>query len=545
MGDLGEPLFAAEEESIIDMSLGLKADGDTLDESLMSTMLPPSAAESTLGDSRCSQNGMTISYPRTVSAFRLLEEEDDDDDEVFCGPPSDAEESGVWELRSLEVWGIGLVEPNKRRQPNNRTGAGANPGQGVRAAGQGGEGGEARAQDGTQQGQGGAAANPVSQVRGNFLIQPRGDMEGDNQKFICVFPIGLEDDQEFCLVKRILGKAGNNMRRIAEECAAKIRLRGIGSGFLEGSDGREANMPLQLNVSCTDFESYSGAVTRVETLLKDLYKHYRRYARSKGMEVPDVKVSLEEVRRDDLDLDLLTQKAQRTSSQRERDRRARELERRAQREGAAGVAPRREHSRERRGDGDDASVGDNSAGEQGDEVTPDTASVYSPGRQRVGTVPLVLPGGLPVPATPAGRRAAFRTGGAAAAAIVSAHAREVERQEREQAREDRERERLERERRRTEAAVSYTMPYGRNNWQATRASPKAASAPIGAGNPNSAGYASSRGAAGKPSATWVPSSATWVPAGSAKRKGKAAPPPPHGPPPDDYWKGGGKGKGKW
>merc|ERR1711920_207306 len=160
------------------------------------------------------------------------------------------------------------------------------------------------------------------------LIQPRGDIIGDNQKFICVFQIGLDDDEEFCLVKRILGKAGNNMRRIAEECSAKVRLRGIGSGFLEGADGREANMPLQLNVSCSDFGSYQGAVDRVSTLLKDLYKHYRRYARSKGMEPPDVKVTLEEVRRDDHNLDLLLQKAQRSPSQRERDRRAREKERR-------------------------------------------------------------------------------------------------------------------------------------------------------------------------------------------------------------------------
>lgn len=52
-------------------------------------------------------------------------------------------------------------------------------------------------------------------------------------------------------------------------CGVEVRLRGIGSGFLEGSDGTEAvgpaatvlqksqaNMPLQLNVSCTDYTDY-------------------------------------------------------------------------------------------------------------------------------------------------------------------------------------------------------------------------------------------------------------------------------------------------
>eukprot|EP00971_Amphidinium_carterae_P212995 4227450-Amphidinium_carterae.1 len=75
--------------------------------------------------------------------------------------------------------------------------------------------------------------------------------------------VGLEDDDEFCLVKRILGKGGNNMRNIADTCNAKVRLRGIGSGFLEGAEGKEANMPLQLNVSCVDYEAYEMAVDRV------------------------------------------------------------------------------------------------------------------------------------------------------------------------------------------------------------------------------------------------------------------------------------------
>ena len=71
---------------------------------------------------------------------------------------------------------------------------------------------------------------------------------------------GLEDDEEFCLVKRILGKGGNNMRRIAEDCNAKVRLRGIGSGFLEGAEGKEANMPLQLNVRCTEWRAQVTAL---------------------------------------------------------------------------------------------------------------------------------------------------------------------------------------------------------------------------------------------------------------------------------------------
>lgn len=137
-----------------------------------------------------------------------------------------------------------------------------------------------------------------------WLIRHKGEVK-TGQKFICVFQVKIEEDPDFCLVKRILGKQGNNMRSIAEECNVKVRLRGRGSGFLEGSHGKETNMPLNLNVSCSDFESYSAAVERVAILLNDIYRHYRRYRKSLGLEVPELKVHCDEMRRDDLDLNML------------------------------------------------------------------------------------------------------------------------------------------------------------------------------------------------------------------------------------------------
>ncbi|CAJ1390704.1 unnamed protein product [Effrenium voratum] len=210
-----------------------------------------------------------VTFPRIISAADIVEAFDD---AFTCSLLPWEEELGSLHTFILQEWGLGSQEEPQRRRKDRR--------------------------------------NDEAARRGlQSLIAPPGDLEGENQKFICVFQVGLEDDEEFCLVKRILGKAGNNMRRIADECNAKVRLRGIGSGFLEGSDGCEANMPLQLNVSCTDYSDYVAAVDQVASLLKDLYKHYRRYARSKGMEPPDVRLSVDEVRRDDLRLDQLAAKA--------------------------------------------------------------------------------------------------------------------------------------------------------------------------------------------------------------------------------------------
>lgn len=457
---------------------------DVLGSTLASTATPPVDGQ---------RHGLAAAsgraYPRVITPYELLLDCDDKPD--FCGPPSEPDlDRGPLQGRDLAVWG--LMEP-RASPPRRGAGAGgsaAASGRGLLGAAGGGDGLAAAIAEGlVPEAPGlvrGSAAAGADEVRGELrgsaagdaagpggdggpegskksgtqepsgpLILPRGEIAGDLQKFICVFQIGLEDDQEFCLVKRILGKAGNNMRRIAEECAAKVRLRGIGSGFLEGSDGKEANMPLQLNVSCTDYSNYAQAVDRVATLLKDLYKHYRRYARSKGMEPPDVKINLEEVRRDDLNLDLLSVKAARSPSQRERDRRARDQEKRLARE------REREREQQLQQSQRHAPAGAEQLGGRGNNaplpagLRTDQPKAEGGGEgaeaKAPGAVPLTLPGGLPVPTTAAGRRAAARAGGAQAAAIASAAAREADRLERERLREARERqrdqERMDRERR--------------------------------------------------------------------------------------------------
>lgn len=116
-----------------------------------------------------------------------------------------------------------------------------------------------------------------------------------------MFPIGVADDAEFVVVKRLLGKGSLNMRKIADECNAKLRLRGIGSGFLE-TDNMEADMPLQLHVSCETYADYTQAIKKVGHLLNTVYIHHRRFCRSKSREPLLLSVNVQELRRDDLGL---------------------------------------------------------------------------------------------------------------------------------------------------------------------------------------------------------------------------------------------------
>jgi len=94
------------------------------------------------------------------------------------------------------------------------------------------------------------------------------------------------------------------MKRIACNSSIKLRLRGVGSGFLE-DDGMEASMPLQLDLSCANYSSYVTAVEKVALLLTGIYQHYQRYSKLRGFRPPNLKLQLQELRRDDRNLNVM------------------------------------------------------------------------------------------------------------------------------------------------------------------------------------------------------------------------------------------------
>merc|ERR1719446_2000085 len=105
------------------------------------------------------------------------------------------------------------------------------------------------------------------------------------RKYTCRFLIGIDNDQgpnAFQVVRRIIGAKGANMKRIVKLSEAKLRLRGVGSGYFEGAGQKESNEPLQLCVSCTSPDGYRTAVSLVEELLEGVYTEYRAFCRETG-----------------------------------------------------------------------------------------------------------------------------------------------------------------------------------------------------------------------------------------------------------------------
>merc|ERR1719436_696045 len=110
------------------------------------------------------------------------------------------------------------------------------------------------------------------------------------KKYTCRFLIGIENDKEFQVARRLIGSKGANMKRIVRVTEAKLRLRGQGSGYFEGAGQKESSEPLQLCVSCTSSEGYRTAVGLVEELLKNVYTEYRQFCRENGRPEPDLQI---------------------------------------------------------------------------------------------------------------------------------------------------------------------------------------------------------------------------------------------------------------
>jgi hypothetical protein len=122
----------------------------------------------------------------------------------------------------------------------------------------------------------------------------KGSGHVSNGKQQCQFIVGIEEDKQFRVVRRIIGISGGNMKRIAEQSGAKLRLRGRGSKFLEGEEQKESTDDLMLCVSTQDREGYEKATGLVTELLQGVYNEYRSFCRESGKKEPDLRVRMHE-----------------------------------------------------------------------------------------------------------------------------------------------------------------------------------------------------------------------------------------------------------
>lgn len=102
-------------------------------------------------------------------------------------------------------------------------------------------------------------------------------------KYTCRYEIPIENDDNFQVCRRIIGTKGVNMKLIVQYSGAKLRVRGKGSGFREGSENQESSDPLQLCVSAVTAQSYQLACELIEDLLTAVYYEYMEDCKKKGI----------------------------------------------------------------------------------------------------------------------------------------------------------------------------------------------------------------------------------------------------------------------
>ena len=103
-------------------------------------------------------------------------------------------------------------------------------------------------------------------------------------KYVCNYLVQIENDDNFLVTKRIIGKNGCFLKRIIQEAcikygdfSTKIRLRGKGSGYIE-HNGKESEEPLMLCVSSLNYPTYYNCCLLIDNLLKKIYNDYYEYS---------------------------------------------------------------------------------------------------------------------------------------------------------------------------------------------------------------------------------------------------------------------------
>jgi hypothetical protein len=109
-----------------------------------------------------------------------------------------------------------------------------------------------------------------------------------------IVPNDIASDGPFKAAKVLIGRGGQNMRQIAEATNAKIRVRGKGSGHLEGPNNAESSDPLMCCISCPESRGYEEAKVRVTRIFEQMFTQYRDHCKKQGKNVPELHMQIQD-----------------------------------------------------------------------------------------------------------------------------------------------------------------------------------------------------------------------------------------------------------
>merc|ERR1712136_522981 len=102
------------------------------------------------------------------------------------------------------------------------------------------------------------------------------------------FGFDPDRDGDFDLVPRLIGRGGSHVKAVSSACQGKVRIRGIGSGHEEAQRGgkcpAEANVTLQIVLSCATRSLLEDGKRQANILLQDLSCHFDKFRHTRGLD---------------------------------------------------------------------------------------------------------------------------------------------------------------------------------------------------------------------------------------------------------------------
>lgn len=119
--------------------------------------------------------------------------------------------------------------------------------------------------------------HPAEYLQGTSARLRVGHAGGANSLIHHQLEVGIVDDAEFRVVKRLIGIGGENMRRITCECpGTKVELRGAGTKSLSQDTGDESGL-LVLHIKGHDAAQCTRALSLASELLADVKKEHEAF----------------------------------------------------------------------------------------------------------------------------------------------------------------------------------------------------------------------------------------------------------------------------
>jgi hypothetical protein len=111
----------------------------------------------------------------------------------------------------------------------------------------------------------------------------------DKIRFTCRFDVGIEEDSDFRVVRRLIGNEAANMKAMVKKAGgSKIRIHGKGAS----KDGSNASdEPLHIVVGATSTGRLERAAGMVNDLISSVHAEYEAHCNDIGLQTPILKIS--------------------------------------------------------------------------------------------------------------------------------------------------------------------------------------------------------------------------------------------------------------